>query len=180
MTKAECKRAIQSFKFVAENYRRTLLNRDNIYSDIAQANLIDTLSSQLNQTYGKFEKYINEFGDGVGVSCITAFGSDEYPKRFKATSFVIQGLDRIIGRLDGMSEKEFEAVLALKKGSYNTASHTSTQSTIHDIKNPHGQYWTMLGKSVLDWFKENKIVSGIFVAVAAGLLIFYIQNRLGG
>ena len=107
MTKNELKNQIVQFKISVDNYRRAILNVDYSLSDDARSRLIEIQQSQLNQLYGKLEKYIDKVGGGIGLTYLAAFGNGTYSDTTNTLSSVVQNLDRIIGRLDGMTEKEY-------------------------------------------------------------------------
>lgn len=118
MTKNECKNEIFGFKVAVENYRRTMLNNENPLPYDTQYRLLNTLQSQLNQKYGKLEKYIDNIGGGIGQTYLTAFGEGLINDTVGALSSVIQNLDRVIGRLDGMTEKDFTDSFYKKDGKH--------------------------------------------------------------
>lgn len=166
MTRSQCKNEIVSFKIAVNNYRRVILNNDIHRSYDDQVRLIEIQRSQLNQKYGKLEKHIDKIGGGIGLTYITAFGDGPNVDVIEATSSVIQNLDRIIGRLDAMSDKEFDTLFSLQK-----------QETIHNVKNPHKEYFGMLFSSIWGWLKNpmSKVIIGVIIIVIGAIVL----TRLG-
>lgn len=204
MTKNECKNEIFSFKVAIDHYRRTVLNNDNPLSWDVRSKIIPMQRSQLNQKYGKLEKYLGKIGGGVGQTYLVALGGGSHVKVISALSAVVQNLDRIIGRLDGMTEEEFADLFMSKpqgpgvnapsvKGADGYSKDRSGDGgqahfvrvgkglspegmKIHDIRYPHRQYWGMVLSPVLRWAKKytSEIVIGVIVIVLGTLVLAWL------
>ncbi len=113
MNRTECKNQILNFHSAIDNYERTILNPDYQISPNTQKHLIPIQQSQLNQTYGKLEKYIVKLGKNSVAYSIAFFNGDR-SEVLRAIYAVLQDLDYIVGKIDGMSEEEFENLLKPK------------------------------------------------------------------
>ncbi|MEK7555200.1 MAG: hypothetical protein AAB516_00030 [Patescibacteria group bacterium] len=110
MTKNECKNQIISFRSAVGNYEKIILNSDYKLSNDTQAQLITIQQSQLNQTYGKLEKYIIKFTKSENAY-VVAFMDYNRQEIFKAIALAIRDLDYISGKLDSITEDEFSDLL---------------------------------------------------------------------
>ncbi len=107
MNRTECKNQILNFRSAISNYERTILNPDYQISQDTQKHLIPIQQSQLNQVYGKLEKYVVKLGKNSVAYSIAFFNGDR-SEVLRAISAVLQDLDYIIGKIEGISEEEFE------------------------------------------------------------------------
>ena len=107
MIKIELKNQIVQFKIATENYRRIILNENGSLSYDVRSRMIELQRSQLNQSYGKLEKYIDKAGGNLVQTYLTAFGDGTYSDTINALSSVVQNLDRIIGQLEVMTDKDY-------------------------------------------------------------------------
>lgn len=98
-----------------------------------------------------------------------AFTKDVLPRIGKSTDLIIGDLDYIIGKLEVMSEKELNNLFIDKN---------SKGKNLDNAKSLHKEYWRMIYKNIINWVTENKIISGIIIAVVAGVIILFLQNIL--
>ena len=158
MKRNEFKKEIEGFKNEMVEYQKVVCNNE-VHRDYNERfSLIEKLCSQLNQKYGKLEKYIDhkQIGGGIGQTYLKALGNITDSSAINAMSQVVLNIDRIIGRLDAMSEKEFDTLFTLQK-----------QETIHSVKNPHKEYFGMLFRPVWNWMKSHvsEVVMAVIIAV---------------
>ena len=107
MNLADFKKQISAFRVQVNNYRKTVLNSDYSLSRDNQMRLMEIQRALLNQTYGRLEKYIDKIGGGLGPTYLLAFGDGSHSEIANAISSAIQNIDRTIGRLTDMTEKDF-------------------------------------------------------------------------
>lgn len=115
MNRDDFKLQVHIFRAQVENYRRAILKVPNdVYGQeyAHYETMMNIHRSQINQAYGKIEKYIDKIGGGVGQTYLTAFGDGSINEINSSLSSALQNLDRIIGRLDGMTDKEFEGLFS--------------------------------------------------------------------
>ncbi|MCL4400098.1 hypothetical protein M1506_02350 [Patescibacteria group bacterium] len=173
MTINDLKTQITVFRAQVENYNRAISEVPNDYygEDYKRYRaMVNIHRYQLNRAYGKLEKYINKIGGGIGLTYLTAFDDGQLGTIESAVSSVLQNLDRIIGRLDGMSDKEFENLLADISQSKEDA--TQGKIAIKDIKNPHRAYWKFVFGDIRKWINKNKIVSTVIAGLAIAYLVY--------
>lgn len=164
MKRDEFKKEIENFKIDIIEYQKVVCNNE-VHRDYNERfSLMEKLCSQLNQKYGKLEKYIDhkQIGGGIGQTYLKALGSITDSNAINAMSEVILNIDRIIGRLDAMSDKEFEVLFTPQK-----------QETIHGVKNLHKEYFGMLFNSIWGWIKKpvSKVVIGVIIIVIGAIVL---------
>lgn len=167
MKRDEFKKEIEDFKNDMIEYQKVVCNNE-VHRDYNERfSLMEKLCSQLNQKYGKLEKYIDhkQISGEIGQTYLKALGSITDTNAVNAMSNVVSNIDRIIGRLDAMSDKEFDILLTLQK-----------QETIHGVKNPHKEYFGMLFNSIWGWIKKpvSKVVIGVIIIVIGAFFLAWL------
>ena len=167
MKRHEFKKEIEDFKTDIIEYQKVVCNNE-VHRDYNERfSLMEKLCSHLNQKYGKLEKYIDhkQISGGIGQTYLEALGSITDTNAVNAMSKVVLNIDRIIGRLNAMSDKEFETLLILQK-----------QETIHGIKNPHKEYFGMLFNTIWNWVKSH-VISEVIVAIIIAVVLGWLKLR---
>ena len=164
MKRNEFKKEIESFKIDMIEYQKVICNNE-VHRDYNERfSLMEKLCSQLNQKYGKLEKYIDhkQISGGIGQTYLKAIGGITDQNAVNAMSDVILNFDRIIGRLDAMSDKEFDALFILQK-----------QEIINGVKNPHKEYFGMLFNLIWGWIKKHisEVVIGVIIIVIGAIVL---------
>jgi len=131
---------------------------------------ITQMRSELNEEYGRLERYILVLGnnprkrDGVNPEYYfvyhNAFSSDILLRVGPSVDAVIQDLDYIMGKLNGMTEDGFRE-----------AMHPSRQESIPAV--PSRNYWHITNPlwwlwELAKWIWQHKLISIVIAAV--GLL----------
>ena len=167
MKKDEFKKEIESFKADMIEYQEVVCNNEVRRDYKERLSLMEKLCSQLNQKYGKLEKYIDhkQISGGIGQTYLMALGSVTDSNAVNAMSDVVLNMDRIIDRLDVMSDKEFDALLISQK-----------KETIYNVKNPHREYFGMLFGSVWDWIRSH-VISEVIVAVIIAIVLTWLKLK---
>ena len=169
MKRSACKEAINSFRVAVQNYSETIDNADDdsrFYSleeKIAFHNLIPVLQSQLNQNYGKLEKYTKTLTKAEQVYRTAFVSGNSQQDKKKAIWSVLQDLDYMVGKLDVMSDEEFSILLK------PTVSSFANQ-------HPHRWYWGMVFGSAFGLVKGHLSEIAIGVVVAA-IVAWFGLNR---
>jgi len=123
MTLNELKTTISEFREKVQAYRDLMAkSRDRFRPKIVRnSQQIVQMRSELNAEYGRLERYIKIFGNNPemndGVKPVVypaysnAFSNGILIRVGHSTDTVLQDLDYIIGKLNGMSEDEFREAL---------------------------------------------------------------------
>lgn len=123
MTLAELKTAITEFRQRVQEYRDLMsASRDSVMPEIVRnRQQISQMRAELNAEHGRLEKYLAKFGnnprmsDGVNPQIYpvysNAFSSDILLRVGPSTDAVLQDLNYIIGKLNGLTEEEFKEAL---------------------------------------------------------------------
>lgn len=171
MKKVELKSKIESFYEVLKAYRELLSqSRDAMVRIVRNGPELEKMRSDLNRNYGILSKYIKKLGNypmrsdvGGGPYPVYEIGlsADILQRRGPCIDGAIQDLEYILGRLEDLSEEEFDSIMTPRQHEQETS-------------NSHKQYWKMLVSSVWRWIKDN-----ILAAVIAGVIIAAILVWLG-
>ena len=150
---------------------------DNQFSDfnfysleekIAFHNLIPVLQSQLNHQFGKLEKYIKTLTKAERAYGTAFVSGNSHQDKKRAIWLVLQDLDYIVGKLEGMTEEEFEILMKPKVSS----SGEDVLKMIFANQHPHKRYWKMIWTMVWGWVKNplSQVIIGVIViAIGAWL-----------
>jgi len=123
MTLAELKTSISEFRTKVQAYRNLMAeSRDNVMPEIVKnGRQISQMRAELNAEHGRLEKYIAKFGnnprmsDGVNPQVYpvysNAFSSDILLRVGPSTDAVLQDLNYITGKLNGLTEGELAEAL---------------------------------------------------------------------
>lgn len=204
MKRDEIIKKIEDFREAVKAYSKLLLeSRDSMFPDIVRNHdLIDETKSKLNRTFASLEKYIVRFGNNPkmndGVWNVTyspynnAFTSDTLVRVGPSIDGVIDDLDIVIGRMESVSDQEFDERMNPPKKEPVVTEKKEPQEKIRIIEkeviqkeviikdnkwnycNPFWLVWKLFG---LAW--KHKIISGIFLLIIVPLVLAYIQHRLG-
>lgn len=120
MNREEVVKKIEEFRQGCKAYSDLLLDsRDDVFPDIVRNHdLIDEARAKLNRVYASVEKYIKKFGNNPkmndGVWNVTyspydnAFTSDILIRTGRSLDAVIDDLNLVLGRLEAITDSEFE------------------------------------------------------------------------
>ena len=180
MKMEEIKSKIEEFHETMRGYRDLLSkSRDNMVRIVRNGQQIEEMRSDLNRKLGALSKYIKKLGHNPYSSDIgggpypvyeTALSNDILQRRGPCIDMALQDLDYIIGRLENMSEEEFNDIFSPRK-------HTEVEKIVENVDgketvtNTHKQYWSFVASGLWGWIKDNKIISGIIVTVIGGLIL---------
>ena len=165
MTLNELKTAISEFRTRVQAYRDLMAqSRDSVMPKIVRnGRQISQMRAELNAEHGRLEKYIVKFGnnprmsDGVNPQVYpvysNAFSSDILLRVGPSTDAVLQDLNYINGKLNGLTESEFAEALQPPKKEVPQA----TPSTNYwHMTNP---FWWVWEFAKLIW--KHKLISVI-------------------
>jgi len=180
MKKEEIKSKIEGFHGAMRAYRDLLSkSRDAMVRIVRNGQQIEEMRSDLNRKLGALSKYIKKLGHNPYSSDIgggpypvyeTALSNDILQRRGPCIDMALQDLDYIIGRLENMSEEEFDDIFSPRK-------HVEIENVVENrngketTTNTHKQYWGFVVSGLWGWIKDNKIISGIIVTVIGGLIL---------
>jgi len=168
MTLNEVKTIIYEFRKKVQDYRDLMLvSRDSVMPEIVRnGQQIMQMRSELNGEYGRIEKYIKKFGnnprmsDGVNPVIYpvynNAFSNDVLIRVGESTDAVLQDLDYIIGKLNGMAEDEFREIMQPPKQAVSVV--------------PGINYWHMTNPAwwlwkFTKWIWQHKLISVIITLI---------------
>ena len=172
MTLDQLKTNISEFKQKVQEFRYLLAkSRDSVMPEIRKNHQeIAQMRSELNAGYGKLEKFIKKFGNNPrmsdGVNPIVypvysnAFSNDILLRVGPSVDAVIQDLDYIEGKLNGMTESEFTGTLQPPK---KKSSQTVPGRNYWHLTNPFWWLWEFI-----KWIWQHKVIS--ITVVIIGLL----------
>jgi hypothetical protein len=176
MTLEELKTAISEFREKVQVYRDLMVeSRDTVIPKIVRnGQRISQIQAELNAEHGRLEKYIAKFGnnprmsDGVNPHIYpvysNAFSNDVLIRVGNSTDAVLQDLNYITGKLNGLTENEFKE--ALQPPKKETSQPKPSENYWH-ITNPFWWIWKLI-----KFIWQNKIIS-IIVALIGLLAIDY-------
>lgn len=145
MNYEEFKKDLESFQVAVKVYRSLLLESRNRSIPKIEINqeLISEQRSNLNRMYGRLDVYISKLGknpklnDGVWNIWYSpyhnAFTNDVLIRVGSSVDAVINDLDYIFGRLDGMTEKEFTELLGSDKKNDVKGVPITTKETANQL-----------------------------------------------
>lgn len=172
MTLAELKTAISKFREKVQAYRDLMSeSRDSIIPEIVRnGRQIAQMRSGLNAEHGRLEKYITKFGnnprmnDGVNPYIYpvysNAFSDDVLIRVGPSTDAVLQDLNYLTGKLNGLTEDEFAEALRPPE---QENPQTAPSKNYWHMTNPFWWLWKFIK---LIW--QHKLISTTITAV--GLL----------
>lgn len=176
MTLTELKTAIAEFRTRVQAYRDLMAeSRDNVMPEIVRnGRQISQMRSELNAEHGRLEKYIAKFGnnprmrDGVNPYIYpiynNAFSDDVLIRVGRSTDGVLQDLNYITGKLNGLTESEFAEALQPPK---KEVSQATPSTNYWHITNP---FWWIWKFAKLIW--KHKLIS-IIITLFGVLAIDY-------
>jgi len=169
------------FKQQVSDFRKLLLkSRGDVAPDIIKNHKeIEEMRSMLNNNYGKLEKYIIALGnspimkDGIDVYSAyqNAFADDTLLRVGPSLRTVIQDLDYILGKLEGLSEREFRKIIHQAKEKHNISENK-----------PKANYWLYTSPLWLIWrlaFIAWKYRVKLILGIGIGLIVAYLVYRFG-
>jgi len=172
MTLAELKTSISEFREKVQVYRDLMSeSRDSVMPEIVRnGRQIAQMRSELNAEHGRLEKYITKFGnnprmsDGVNPHIYpvysNAFSDDVLIRVGRSTDAVLQDLNYLTGKLNGLTEDEF--IEALRPPKQENPQTTPSKNYWH-MTNPFWWLWEFA-----KWIWQHKFISAIITVV--GLL----------
>lgn len=169
MTLAELKTAISEFCEKVQSYRDLMLRSRNRSTPRIERNeqQIAQMRSDLNAEHGRLEKYIIKFGndpkmrDGVNPHIYpvynNAFSNDILPRVGPSIDLVLQDLNYITGKLNGITEDEF--IEALQPPRRENPQSAPSKNYWH-LTNPLWWLWIFA-----KWIWQHKLISAMFTIV---------------
>lgn len=147
--------------------------------------------SNLNKKYGSLERYIKKLGNypmrsdvGGGPYPVYEVGlsTDILQRRGPCIDAAIQDLEYMLGRLEGMTDEEYQFVINPKPKVHmvpaiNASGWAGGHIGIKDIKNPHKQYWKMVFQKIWNWVKNNLITEIVIGLILAFLIYIFGWNK---
>jgi len=185
MTIEELKQKILDFRNLVNQYNQLLLrSRDPIIPKIVRNyDQIESMRSKLNKKFGALEKYIRKLGknpkmsDGVWDVFYSvyenAFSSDVLVRVGPSLNTVLQDLDYVLGKLEEITEKEFQEIINSPKPKeilFTEGIKEKKKINYWNFVNPFWLFWRLL---VLAW--KYKIISGIIIS----LIVAYLSFKFG-
>ncbi len=173
MTIDQLKEKIEEFYHQIKSYRELLSqSRDSTVQIVRNRDEINQNRSELSKKYGALSKYIKNIGNyplrsdvggGPYPVYVTALSTDILQRRGPCIDAVIQDLEYILGRLESLSEEEFDFIMNPRRPEEKTS-------------NPHREYWTMLWKQVWGWIKNHtsQIFIGVVIIVIGTIIVAWL------
>lgn len=199
MKKSELKNKIEGFHGELKTYRELLsISRDTMVRIVRNGLELEEMQNNLNRKYGRLSKYIKKLGNYPMRSDMggrsypayeTALSADILQRRGPCIDVAIQDLEYILGRLEDMSDDEFDSIFALRQLDTNSSRIIAAGDrggdgggviigiptehvTIQHVKNPHGQYWGMILGKV--WKTIKNPVVDLTVLLVGAFLIYWL------
>lgn len=217
MTKEELKTAISEFYVLLMEYRELLAqSRDATARIVRNGTRLEEMRSNLNRKFGRISKYAKKIGNdpysqdiGGGPYPVyeTALSTDILQRRGPCIDTALQDLDFILGRLESISDEEFDSlflntpqpqqansgIIATGGGGGGGGGGPSggrggdggsvtigippEQVGIQHVRSPHKQYWKMLWRHSWRW--ASKHTSQIIIGVVIIVIGAIIVAYLG-
>lgn len=171
MKKAEIKSKIEDFYEALRAYRELLSqSRDAMVRIVRNGPELERMRSNLNRNYGILSKYIKRIGNypmrsdvGGGPYPVYEIGlsADILQRRGPCIDAAVQDLEYILGRLEDLSEEEFDSIMIPRQQE-------------EKVSNPHREYLKMVVNGIWRLIKDH-----ILASVIAGVIIAAILAWLG-
>src|SRR3990167_9236570 len=169
MTLAELKTSISEFREKVQVYRDLMSeSRDSVMPEIVRnGRQIAQMRSELNAELVRLEKYITKFGnnprmsDGVNPHIYpvysNAFSDDVLIRVGRSTDAVLQDLNYLTGKLNGLTQDDF--IEALRPPKQENPQTPPSKNYWH-MTNPFWWLWEFA-----KWISQHKFISAIVTVV---------------